>query len=516
MKRMRGHDQICALAGAAGLVILGGCAEPPESRVADLPANYPAGWTADAAPGETDYSGDLDREAGGWISDFDSTQLRPLVDEAVANNFDLRAAAARIGVSSADATIAGADAYPQINAEAGASRQKQNSSGVGFTNATEFNSFMIGVGANWELDVWGRIRDRQSAALADVQAALATYRGAQLSLAARTANAWFRAIEARQQLDLARVSYESFNATTESIRERYDRGVSPALDLRLSLAQTAAAKAVMDSRGRDLDAATRELEVLLGRYPAKELAITDELPAIVRPVPVGLPSELLERRPDLIVAERDLAASGKRVSEARKAMLPRISLTGSYGYSSNELADLLSNSFSVWSIAANAVQPIFQGLRLSAAVERAKAVAEERLASYGQTALDAFREVETALAAEEFLNQRVVNLDESATQSIAAEDSAWERYQRGLVDIITVLDSQRRAFEARQALISARSNRLVNRVNLYLALGGDFDSPRPAEETEVDTPLGPEKILLPGKVAMGNEATPSNAGSGES
>jgi len=117
------------------------------------------------------------------------------------------------------------------------------------------------------------------------------------------------------------------------------------------------------------------------------------------------------------VAERDLAASGKRVSEARKAMLPRISLTGSFGYSSSQLENLLSESFSVWSLAANAVQPIFQGLRLSAAVERARAVAQERLAVYGQTALDAFREVETALAAERFLDQSVVNLDESATQS---------------------------------------------------------------------------------------------------
>ncbi|MGE9296791.1 MAG: TolC family protein, partial [Puniceicoccales bacterium] len=368
-------------------------------------------------------------------------------------------------------------------------------------------SFMIGVGATWEIDVWGRLRDRQSAALADVQASLATYRGARLSLAARTATAWFRAIEARQQLELATNTYESFNIATEAIRGRYDRGVSPALDLRLSLAQTPAAKSVMDNRGRDFDAAVRELEVLLGRYPAKELDVTDELPAIVRPVPVGLPSELLERRPDLIVAERNLAASGKRVSEARKAMLPRISLTGSYGYSSPQLEDVLTNSFSVWSLAANAVQPIFQGLRLSAAVDRAKAVATERLAVYGQTALNAFREVETALAAEEFLDQSVVNLNESATQSIAAEDAAWERYQRGLTDIITVLDSQRRAFESRQALISARTNRLVNRVNLYLALGGDFESAGPLDEADVDAPFGPEKITLPGKVALQKEAT---------
>ncbi|MEO0794202.1 MAG: efflux transporter outer membrane subunit [Verrucomicrobiota bacterium] len=484
-----------------GLLLLAGCAEPPASEVADLPASYPVGWTADAVDEETNYEGTLEAQSGGWIDDFDDPQLRELVNEAIAQNYDLQATAASIGIISADATIAGADQYPIVNADGDAARQKQN---IGGSN-TEFTTFMIGIGATWEIDVWGRLRDRQSAALADVQAQLATLQGARLSLAARTANAWFRAIEAQQQLELAESTYLSFDSATSAIQERYERGVSPALDLRLSLAQTASAKAAVDQRGRDFDSSVRELEVLLGRYPSRELGITPNLPVLVRPVPVGLPSELLERRPDLVVAERQLAASGKRVSEARKAMLPRISLTGSYGYSSDELANMLSNSFSVWSIAGNALQPIFQGLRLSAGVDRARAVAQQSLANYGQTALDAFREVESALAAERFLDQRVINLDESATQSIAAEDAAWERYQRGLSDIITVLESQRRAFESRTALISARTNRLVNRVNLYLALGGDFGESEP-NETEVDTPFGPKPIALPEKVALQSKA----------
>lgn len=494
------------------LLGLFGCATPPESQVGDMPASYPSNWTANAVTDETDYV-PLDAQTGGWIDDFNSEQLRPLVDEAIARNYDLQATAASLGIASADATIAGADSYPQINGQFDASRQKQDLGGT----TTEFNTFLIGVGATWEIDVWGRLRDRQSAALADVQSALATYEGARLSLAARTATAWFRAIEARQQLELATSTYESFNSATQSIDKRYQRGVSPALDLRLSLAQTAAAKAAMDLRGRDYDQAIRELEVLLGRYPAKELEIAAQLPDIVRPAPVGLPSELLERRPDLIYAERQLAASGQRVSEARKAMLPRISLTGSYGYASDELGDLLSNSFSVWSIAGNALQPIFQGMRLSAGVDRAKALAQQRLAAYGQTALDAFREVEVALASEEFLDRRVVNLDEAATQSVAAEDTAWERYQRGLTDIITVLDSQRRAFEARTALINARTSRLVNRVNLYLALGGNFEEATTTQEIDVDTPLGPNPITLPekvnlqDKVALQDKATPEDS-----
>ncbi|WP_309396491.1 efflux transporter outer membrane subunit [Cerasicoccus maritimus] len=488
-------------------LILAGCAEPPASRVEEMPANYPANWTADAAPGETIEGATLPEAQKGWVNDFDSPELSVLVEEAVAHNYNLQATAASLGIASAEATIAGADAYPQINGEFGGGRQKQSVFGTPST----FNSVALNVGATWEIDVWGRLRDRQSAALADVQAQLATYRGARLSLAARTATAWFRAIEARQQLELATSTYESFNTATNAIRNRYERGVSPALDLRLSLAQTSAAQAAMDLRGRDYDAAVRELEVLLGRYPAKELEVAATLPSITRAVPVGLPSELLERRPDLIVAERQLAASGKRVSEARKSMLPRIALTGEYGYSSDSLSNLLDSSFSVWTLAGNALQPIFQGMRLSAAVDRAKAVAQQSLANYGQTALDAFAEVEIALASEEFLDARVANLDESATQSIAAEDAAWEQYSRGLTDIITVLESQRRTFESRTALISARTNRLVNRVNLYLSLGGDFDE-LPPEGVEVKSPLGPEEIslpetTLPDKVALQDKAT---------
>ncbi len=484
-------------------LVIAGCATPPESQVADMPAVYPGGWVAQGVADETEPGLSLSEQTGGWVDDFSSSELRGLVEEAIANNYDLQATAANLGIASADATIAGADQYPQLNGEFDGSTNRQFSSG----STVDFDSFLIGVGATWEIDVWGRLRDRQSAALADVQASIATLQGARLSLAARTANAWFRAIEAQQQLTLAAGTYDSFYRATEAIRQRYERGVSPALDLRLSLAQTAAAKAVMDERGRVLDAAVRELEVLLGRYPAHELAVAADLPEIVRSVPTGLPSELLERRPDLIVAERQLAASGKRVSEARKAMLPRISLTGGYGVASDQLGDLLSNSFSVWSLAGNALQPIFQGLRLSAGVDRAKAVAQQRLAAYGQAALDAFREVETALAAEQYLNQRVINLDESATQSIAGEEAAWQRYERGLTDIITVLDTQRRTFEARTALISARANRLTNRVNLYLALGGDFDGQPQADDVEVDTPFGPDPISWPEKVAQQDQAT---------
>lgn len=461
----------------------------------------PAGWTAKAVADETLEAIEPEQYGGGWLGDFDDPELMDLVFRAQQQNYNLQAAVARLGVAQAEAYIEGADLYPQVGAGLNGIRQKQNFSGSSLGNfvpATTNNNFQLAANVSWELDVWGRVRDGQSAAIGDAQAAAADLRGARLSLAANTAQLWFAAIEAQMQMALAERTYSSFKKATDAIQGRFQRGVSPALDLRLSRAQTASALAALENRQRALDAAKRDLQVLLGDYPSGALEAAADLPKIVAPVPVGLPSELLERRPDLVAAERRLASADQRISQARKAFLPAISLTGSYGTSSSDLNDLLDSNFSVWSIAANLVQPIFQGGRLVGNLERAKARAVELLANYGQAALDAFNEVEKALAAEAFLDRRVAALQEASVESAEAEQTAWQRYQRGLTDIITVLESQRRAFESESAYIAARTQRLSNRVNLYLALGGDFapGSPGPAT-TIVQRPLGEEAYPLP-------------------
>ena len=488
-----------------GIILLGGCATPPPSEVDKMPAPVSATWTAEheglGAPFAEEGPAPQRLFPDGWLADIDDPELTALVEEAVANNYDLQATAARLQVAQANAAMAGADAWPQVGASFGGSRQKGNTSSTSLSsfglgsNTYQVNNYMLGFDLSWELDVWGKVRDGASAALADAQAAAATLQGARLSLAGQTAKAWFDAVEAELQVQLAQETYESFFDTAAVIQRRFERGVSPALDLRLARAQASAAEANLAFRLQARDIAVRNLEVLLGRYPANELELTARLPAINAPVPAGLPSELLERRPDLIVAERQLAASGKRISEARKAMLPSISLTGSYGYSSSQLGELLTGGFSVWSLAGNAVQPIFQGRKISANIERTKALAVQRLAEYGQAALDAFGEVENTLQSEAYLVKRVEALQSAAKESTGAENSAWSSYQRGLTDIITVLESQRRAFTSKSDLLATRNARLQNRINLYLALGGDFDT-SVAPEAEVITPMGPQPLPL--------------------
>jgi NodT family efflux transporter outer membrane factor (OMF) lipoprotein len=213
---------------------------------------------------------------------------------------------------------------------------------------------------------------------------------------------------------------------------------------------------------------------LLGHYPSGELQISDQLPELKTTVPVGLPSQLLIRRPDLIAAEHRLTAAGERLQEAQKNRLPSIRLTGSGGVGSSALNELLNWDSLVWSLLAGVTQPVFEGGRLDADRALAKARHGEAWANYAQTVLVAFQEVETALAAEDRFVQQLEQLQRATDEANEAADLALSRYQNGLTDIITLLDAQRRAFDAKSALLRTQRERLDNRVALYLALGGEF------------------------------------------
>ena len=237
------------------------------------------------------------------------------------------------------------------------------------------------------------------------------------------------------------------------------------------------------ARRLDLDTALRQLEILLGRYPAAQLVLPAGLPELDGPVAAGLPSEVLTRRPDLAAAERRVAAAGARVAEARAALYPQLRLTGSAGTSSDQVADLLDGDFSVWSFAGSLLQPLFQGGRLRAGVDLAAAGADEALAAYASAVLRALGEVETALAAEKGLAEQETALAAAALQAEAARRLAEERYETGLGEYLVVLESQRGALDTASRRLEVQRRRLVARVDLYLALGGDLP---PAESGSGD------------------------------
>lgn len=233
----------------------------------------------------------------------------------------------------------------------------------------------------------------------------------------------------------------------------------------------------MELRERQRDAAVRSLEVILGRYPADQLDVIPDLPPPPSAVPAGLPADLLTRRPDIIAAERRLAARHQQLKASKKALLPNISLTATGGTTSDELKDLLDTRNLIWSLAGNLAQPIFQGGRIRGDIALSKARKDEAIATFAQSLLVAFQEVETTLAAESFLTSQSSSLETAVLESQAAEALAWKSYQNGLSDIITVLESQRRSFTVQSSLIALNNLRLQNRLDLYLALGGEFESP---------------------------------------
>jgi NodT family efflux transporter outer membrane factor (OMF) lipoprotein len=453
-----------------------GCASPPKHQPPNIEVEVPETWRAAENVDTLAAFADSTR----WWLSFDEPALDGLVEEALANNFNLKSAVARVDAAAALARIAGANLWPQANLGFNGSRAKQNLIGIPIPGApdvisTRTNSFGVSLDVGWEIDLWGRVRSGQSAALADLEASWADLAGLRLSIAAQTVKAYFAMVEARLQLELAETTVRTFRLSTDQVRRRYEEGVRSSLDLRLALANFHAAEALLETRRQQLDRATRQLEILLGRYPAGAIMTTSDLPAVEGDVPEGIPSEVLIRRPDLLAAERRYAAAEKRVSEARRAFFPSISLTGSGGTLTAALEDIASGDFSVWRIAASVTQPIFQGGRLRANLAQSHAVSDQVLAEYALALLGAFGEVESSLVAEKLLTRRVDVTGEAARQSEAARELAEREYNAGLIDYITVLETQRRELNARSELLTVRRERLDARVNLYLALGGGFD-----------------------------------------
>ena len=450
------------------LTLCVGCVKAPSSHFDQHKINTPESFA-----GATDQAQVFE---DGWVDDFQDQKLEVLILEALESNYDLQAASSRVAAAQASFQSANAGWKPQLNLNQSDSRSKTVFNPfAGPLQSRYINRFDLGFNLSWELDLWGRLRNQGRAALADLQASESDYMSARLSLAANVAASWFNVIESELQVRLTEDTVHSFESNLKVVEESYKRGIpNRALDVRLTRANVESARSNLQIRKRQRDATVRSLEILLGRYPSAELETTPRLPILTGTVPTGMPSELLLRRPDIFSAERRLAAATQRLKVSRKSLLPSIRLTSSVGTSSNELTDLLDPERLALSIAGSLTQPLYQGGRLRANIRLSDARLQESMAQFSQTVLRAFQEVESLLAAETFLKDQETALQATSEESSEAEILAKEQYERGLVDIITVLESERRAFNARSSLINVANLRLQNRLSLYLALGGHF------------------------------------------
>lgn len=445
-------------------VILAGCASKAGPDADRHVGELPDAWTTKTAASEV--------ESAWWLR-FKDERLNALIDEAQRYNTGIGQAEAREQQARAQAEIAGADRLPQLSGAFNASRQKQPVPG-GDSAITE--TYGASLNISWEIDLWGRLGAQSEAAREDYLASADTLRSVRQSIAAQSAKAYFAVIEAREQVSFSKETVAALTETARQVGNRADQGAISPADKQLAITNLETARGGLQQRLDAEQRSSRQLETILRDYPAGEIHAPEALPPIPAAPPAGLPAELLLRRPDISAAERNLRATGLRTEAARKAFLPAITLTGSAGRQSSELDNLLDGGFSVWSIAGQIVQPIFQGGRLSASLDLAEARQREAAEAYAETVLQALREVENALAADRYLADREASLLRAAEAAENAQRIAFNRYAQGLTPFITVLESQQRALDTRSAWIAARRARLDNRVDLHLALGGGFDS----------------------------------------
>jgi len=450
------------------------------------PLHVPASFAAAAADDSTTVTED-------WWTAFGSEELSLLVEEVLARNYDLIAAAHRLRAAEAQARIAGAALLPAASLGGDASRQRQNFIGLplpgGGPEVLSSTSSSLGVSLNvsWELDLWGKLDAYSEAAEADFAAGVEDLASLRLSLAGQAVKSWLGLVDARLQLEIAARQVESLERSTEVVRQRFENGRVTALDLNLAEAELAGALARRSAREEAQARAARGLEILRGSYPAGALESAAALPELPPQPSVGLPSELLRRRPDLRAAEVRLDAEDYRLYASRKELWPSLSLTGSVGRRTAEAGDLGDDAFSVWSLLAGLTQPIFQGGRLSAGVDAAEAKVDATLAEYAQAVLRALLEVETALAVEASMAERDRQLARATERADQARGLAEERYRAGRTDILSVLTAQRQAYESESAWVNARRLHLEQRVDLMLALGGGLHDGDAEPDTATNT-----------------------------
>jgi len=442
---------------------LAGCAlkdppKPEEFRPQALPnLAVPAQWV--------EKGGAAKVVLNGWLAAFEDPKLNALVREAIAYNPDLQVAAARVDRAAAYAKLAGAALYPQVNVLArGGGAMSGDSSGLEG----------VGLFANWELDLWGRVRaGREAARLQYLSADLdATY--AMQSLAALVAKSWFLATEARLQKGAAEEMARAAERLAGLARDRQRVGKGDEYDVALAEASAQSYRGAAQQLDLSYRQSLRALEALVGRYPAAAVEVPPRLAAKPGPVPVGIPSELLERRPDVVAAERRIAAAFYRTEEAKAARLPRISLTAGVTSISSDLFVLKDRNDPVWSAGASLLAPLDLGGELRSQVEIRTAEQKQAVADYGSVGARAFGEVESALSSEFALDARAAILAQAVKQNERALELANVRLRVGSGDLRGVQQQQLAVYGARTSLLRVRGEQLVQRVNLYLALGGGW------------------------------------------
>lgn len=458
-----------ALALAASACTVGPNYKRP---VAQLPEAYRAAAPTGVLAADQPSLGDQK-----WWEVFQDEQLQELIRTALRQNFDVRIAAARVAEARAQLGITRADQFPQVDGSALADRERVSASPVPLpSQAFERNVFQVGGSTSWEVDFWGKFRRATEAARATLAATEWGRRAVVTSLVAQVAEAYFALRAIDLNLDISRQTLASRQESLRLTQVRAAGGVASELDVRQAEQLVFGASAVIVDLERQAEQQENLISILQGNNPGavpRGRTLTDQ--PLIPQVPTGLPSALLERRPDIVEAEQALVAANANIGVVRANFFPEVSLTGSGGFQSAALSSLLTGPAAFFTVGATLLQPVFTAGRTRSQVELAEARRDEVLLAYQQTILESLRDVSDALIAyrrnREFRDQQQL-LTRSASDALRL---TTVRYQGGASNYLEVLDADTRLFAAQLVLAQAQLNELLAIVQIYRALGGGWE-----------------------------------------
>jgi NodT family efflux transporter outer membrane factor (OMF) lipoprotein len=464
---------VIALSPIIPMLLLSGCIGPPYRRPdVSVPLDYRGNAPTAGVPGAPGSLGELR-----WQDLIHDEELSKLIREAVDHNYDVQIAAARVLEARAQLTVARSARLPSVNAQAGYNnlRTSVSTGGLGPGESAESDFTNLSASLSWQLDLWGQIRNASAAARASLLASVEARRVVLQTLLSDVASAYFMLRDLDLELEITRHTLKLRQDSLELVQLRVDNGYSAEIDLRQAEVLVKSARTALVSLELQNEQTENQLAILLGRNPGPIVRGRSLLEQELAPtVPPGLPSTLLDRRPDIRQAEQQLIANHALVAVAKAAFFPTISLTASTGFESSALLQLLKTANSTWLLNPAANLPIFNAGAIRAAVRIAQAQRQEALLAYQQTMHRAFREVADALVgcrklAE--LRTQQEGLVESLRLSVEVSDL---RYKGGVTSYLEYLDSERQLLDAQLQLVQIRREELTNVVALYVSLGGGW------------------------------------------
>jgi outer membrane protein, multidrug efflux system len=455
-----------ALAAPLALVLSAACAVGPDYVPTEV--TPPPAFRSQVTPTDAASIADLP-----WWAVFDDPVLQQLVLESLNANYDLATAVYRVEQAKAQVGVAQAPFYPQVVYQGSAGRQRQPP--LLNLPAGTFDLFYGAFSFAWELDVWGRIRRSNEAAQQQLLATEDVRRGVLLSLVTDVATSYLTLLELDRELEITQENVKSFQDSFDLFSRRFKGGVGNRLQVSRADAALAQTEAQIPNIQHQITAQENALSLLLGRPPGPiARGVPFSARASAPPTPPGLPSALLERRPDVLAAESTVASSNALVGVAVANFFPQIGLTGVYGAQSMQLHDLVKSNFSLWNYAGNVAGPLFQGFELLEKYRGQKADWEQTKAQYKQTVINAFAEVSTALDAQSQLDAARQLQARSVDDYLESVKLARLRFDQGLANYYEVLEAQQQLFPAQLALARFQLDQLLTVVTLYRALGGGW------------------------------------------